>query len=59
MKCKETGTKRLQWQVLDWNTPAIDFYNKYNASLNQTWVNGRFTEEQIKHFVPSSDIYVY
>ena len=58
MKCKETGAKRMQWQVLDWNTPAIDFYKKYNASLDQTWINGRFNEEQIKEFVPSTEIFV-
>jgi GNAT superfamily N-acetyltransferase len=58
MKCKETGAKRMQWQVLDWNTPAINFYKKYNALLDQTWMNGRMTEEQIKQFQPSSDIFV-
>jgi GNAT superfamily N-acetyltransferase len=58
MKCKEVGAKRMQWQVLDWNTPAIDFYKKYNASLDQTWVNGRLTEEQIKNFTPSDNIFI-
>jgi len=58
MKCKEMGAKRMQWQVLDWNTPAINFYKKYNASLDQTWLNGRLTEKQIKHFEPFTDIFV-
>jgi GNAT superfamily N-acetyltransferase len=57
-KCKETGAKRMQWQVLDWNTPAIDFYKKYNASVDNTWMNGRLTEDQIKQFQPSCDIFV-
>ena len=58
MKCKEVGAKRMQWQVLDWNTPALNFYKKYNASLDQTWINGRLTEEQIALFKPSSDIFI-
>lgn len=53
MKCKEVKAKRMMWQVLDWNTPAIDFYKKYNASLDQSWVNGRLTEAQINEFNPS------
>ena len=31
--------KRIVWQVLDWNEPAINFYKKYNASFDAGWVN--------------------
>lgn len=55
VKAKEIGAKRMQWQVLEWNTPAINFYKKYNAGLDQTWVNGRLTEQQIKQFNPLKD----
>jgi GNAT superfamily N-acetyltransferase len=58
MKSKEAGAKRMQWQVLDWNKPAIDFYKKYNASADNSWMNGRLTEEQILQFQPSCDIFV-
>jgi hypothetical protein len=27
------------WQVLDWNTPAIEFYKKYNARFDSEWIN--------------------
>ncbi len=37
---KETNSKLMVWQVLDWNTPAIDFYKKYNAKLDGEWING-------------------
>ncbi|MBI3134792.1 MAG: GNAT family N-acetyltransferase [Bacteroidetes bacterium] len=37
----ERGMKRLSWQVLEWNTPAIAFYKKYKASLDPEWVNGK------------------
>jgi GNAT superfamily N-acetyltransferase len=37
---KEKGFKRMCWQVLEWNEPAINFYRKYNATLDPEWVNG-------------------
>jgi len=49
-RCKEVGAKRMAWQVLDWNEPAINFYKKYNAVLDSTWVNGKLTHEQILAF---------
>jgi GNAT superfamily N-acetyltransferase len=36
---KDENCKRMRWQVLDWNTAAIEFYKKMNASLNQEWIN--------------------
>ena len=36
---KETKCKRVRWQVLDWNTPAIDFYRTYGADLDGEWIN--------------------
>ncbi|HYM95438.1 MAG TPA: GNAT family N-acetyltransferase [Chitinophagaceae bacterium] len=36
---KEKGWKRILWQVLGWNEPAINFYKKYNASFDEEWVN--------------------
>jgi GNAT superfamily N-acetyltransferase len=41
-KAKELGVKRMDWQVLEWNQPAIDFYNKHQAILDGEWINGRF-----------------
>lgn len=39
---KENNVKRMDWQVLEWNTPAIEFYKKNNAILDSEWINGRF-----------------
>lgn len=39
---KERGVKRMDWQVLDWNESAIQFYQKKGATLDPEWVNGRF-----------------
>ena len=44
--------KRMEWQVLEWNEPAINFYTKkYNAELDPEWFNGRLTGEQINQIV--------
>ena len=29
----------IQWQVLEWNEPAINFYRKYNANFDPDWIN--------------------
>ena len=36
---KENGYFGIVWQVLDWNTPAIDFYKKYDAHFDTDWWN--------------------
>lgn len=32
----------VKWQVLDWNTEAIDFYNKKGATIEKGWWNVKF-----------------
>ena len=38
---KEMKVKRMDWQVLEWNQLALDFYSKRNAILDPEWINGR------------------
>lgn len=38
---QERGYARMDWQVLDWNEPAIKFYQKRGADLDEEWLNGR------------------
>ena len=38
---KNSGVKRMDWQVLEWNQLALDFYQTRNAILDSEWVNGR------------------
>jgi len=38
-EAREKGFRRIVWQVLDWNEPAINFYKKYKASFDPEWVN--------------------
>ncbi|WP_443946920.1 N-acetyltransferase family protein [Pedobacter sp. AW1-32] len=40
----------MVWQVLDWNEPAINFYNKYNANMESGWLNAGLSTEQVKAF---------
>jgi GNAT superfamily N-acetyltransferase len=44
----EKGCQRLQWEVLDWNTPAIDFYRAMGAEFLDEWRNVRLDGESIK-----------
>lgn len=45
---KNTGVKRMEWQVLDWNKNAIEFYNKYQANLDSKWINCKLNYSQIQ-----------
>ena len=45
---KEQKVRRMEWQVLDWNKPAIEFYKKYDASLDGEWVNCKLTNHQLE-----------
>jgi len=47
----ELGVKRLKWQVLEWNEPAIAFYKKLNANLDGEWVNCNMSEQEIVDYV--------
>ena len=38
-EAKKINAKQLHWQVLDWNTPAIDFYKKYGATIDAEWLD--------------------
>lgn len=39
--CKNKGLVGMTWQVLDWNEPAIRFYQKFEGvTLDPEWVNG-------------------
>jgi GNAT superfamily N-acetyltransferase len=38
-EAREKKFNRIIWQVLDWNEPAINFYKKYNAEFDDSWIN--------------------
>ena len=39
VEAKEKKFTGMMWQVLDWNEPAINFYKKYNAKMDGSWIN--------------------
>lgn len=49
-EAEEMGFNGMTWQVLDWNEPAIKFYNKYEAAIEDGWLNGSLSKEQIKNY---------
>lgn len=44
----------IQWQVLDWNQPAIRFYQKYDPFIDAAWINCRLSRQQIEDHNSSS-----
>lgn len=38
---KEKGARLTKWQVLDWNVPAIKFYEKQGSIIEKEWWNGK------------------
>jgi GNAT superfamily N-acetyltransferase len=42
-RCVEQGWTRLEWAVLDWNTPSIEFYKAQGAALMDEWTICRVT----------------
>jgi GNAT superfamily N-acetyltransferase len=39
-ECRDRNLNGMAWQVLDWNEPAINFYNKYpNVRISKEWLN--------------------
>ncbi len=47
---KKEKVRKLEWQVLKWNTPAIEFYKKLNTIFDDEWLNCKLTYEQIQKF---------
>ncbi|MHB1148318.1 MAG: GNAT family N-acetyltransferase [Lutibacter sp.] len=45
------GVKRIEWVVLDWNTPAIEFYKKTGAQVLADWQTVQIDELAIKNYL--------
>jgi GNAT superfamily N-acetyltransferase len=48
--CVERGYSRLEWWVLDWNTPSIDFYQAAGAVAMDEWTVFRLTDDALSTF---------
>ena len=40
-----------KWQVLDWNEPAINFYEKYNSTIEKQWFNGKILKKDFDEII--------
>lgn len=47
---RNENCKRVRWQVLDWNTPAIALYKKAGADIDASWCNCDFESQGIMEF---------
>ena len=48
---KADNVRRIEWNVLDWNTPAIDFYTKSGANVLSDWRVVHMDEQGINDFL--------
>ena len=46
-RCRDEGLARLQWNVLDWNAPAIAFYRGLGATMRDEWTGCRLDGEAL------------
>lgn len=49
----EKDCGRFEWNVLDWNKPAIDFYESFGAVPQEEWVGYRLAGEALTQFADS------
>jgi GNAT superfamily N-acetyltransferase len=50
-KAIDENCSGMMWQVLEWNEPAINFYKKYTAKLDDEWTNCTLEREQMETLV--------
>ncbi|HYI01580.1 GNAT family N-acetyltransferase [Hyalangium sp.] len=50
----DRGCGRFEWMVLDWNTPAIQFYESLGAALAPEWKLCRMTGDALQRFAATA-----
>ena len=53
--CVQRGYNRLEWAVLDWNTPSIEFYKAQGAVPLDEWTVFRLTDDALSDFAGRRD----
>lgn len=46
-----SGVKRVEWNVLDWNSPAINFYKKSGAKVLDEWRTVQMHQSEMKKYL--------
>ena len=54
----EMGCPRMKWEVLDWNTPAVDFYAAMGAEFLDTWRNVRLSGDALQRLAKGEGVAV-
>lgn len=47
---KNKKVRRLEWQVLEWNQPAINFYKKHSTLFDAEWINCKLTNKELTEY---------
>jgi len=53
---KRDNVRRIEWNVLDWNTPAIEFYKKSGAKILADWDVVQMDENGINQFLEKNNL---
>jgi GNAT superfamily N-acetyltransferase len=53
-RCVEADLGRLEWAVLDWNTPSIEFYDSLGASAMTDWTTRRLYGEALERLAEAA-----
>jgi GNAT superfamily N-acetyltransferase len=49
------GCGQMEWIVLDWNAPSIEFYRRLGARLDKTWILTRLTGANLRRLASAKD----
>jgi ribosomal protein S18 acetylase RimI-like enzyme len=52
----DAKVSQIRWQVLEWNTPAIEFYKSLGVEFDPEWINCKMNPEQIEKYLKSVEI---
>ena len=50
-----SGVKRVEWNVLDWNSPAINFYKKSGAKVLDDWRSVQMHRSEMKKYLENKE----
>lgn len=50
-----SGVKRVEWNVLDWNSPAINFYKKSGAKVLDDWRSVQMHRSEMKEYLENKE----
>ena len=54
-EAKKQNVRRVEWNVLDWNTPAITFYEKTGAVVFKDWLVAQMDEKGLTDFLQQNN----